>query len=184
MKKFEQLKRLYKTINGYLNPYDFSDEMISGLTADFDRLFELSWKTLKEYMQDSLMMQEAKTGSPKEIIKLAYREHLMDDEQVWINMLKDRNDDTHHYKNSAAVLYTGRIVGRYLEIIKKLIDELALLIPTEEIPDFRVPETFIDAVKKSGMSLDAFVQAIKAEHKFRTDDEIFIYWEEIKGKYV
>ena len=60
MKKFEQLKRLYKTINGYLNPYDFSDEMISGLTADFDRLFELSWKTLKEYMQDSLMMQEAK----------------------------------------------------------------------------------------------------------------------------
>lgn len=32
-----------------MNPYDFSDAMVSGLTADFDRLFELSWKTLKEY---------------------------------------------------------------------------------------------------------------------------------------
>ena len=62
MKKFEQLKRLYGTITGYMKPYDFSDTMISGLTADFDRLFELSWKTLKEYMQNDLMMLEAKTG--------------------------------------------------------------------------------------------------------------------------
>ena len=45
-----------------MKPYDFSDTMFSGLTADFDRLFELSWKTLKEYMQNDLMMLEAKTG--------------------------------------------------------------------------------------------------------------------------
>ncbi len=63
MKKFEQLKRLYGTITGYMKPYDFSDTMISGLTADFDRL---SWKTLKEYMQNDLMMLEAKTGRMSE----------------------------------------------------------------------------------------------------------------------
>ena len=66
MKKFEQLKRLYRTITGYMDPYDFSDAMISGLIADFDRLFELSWKTLKEYMQNDLMMLEAKTGRMSE----------------------------------------------------------------------------------------------------------------------
>jgi len=52
MKKFEQLKRLYRTITGYMDPYDFSDAMISGLIADFDRLFELPWKSLKEYMRN------------------------------------------------------------------------------------------------------------------------------------
>ena len=56
MKKFEQLKRLYRTITGYMDPYDFSDAMISGLIADFDRLFELPWKSLKEYMRNDLMM--------------------------------------------------------------------------------------------------------------------------------
>ena len=69
MKKYEQLKRLYRTMNEYMEPYDFSDQMVSALTADFDRLFELSWKTLKEYMQNELMIPDAKTGSPREIIK-------------------------------------------------------------------------------------------------------------------
>ncbi len=45
MKKFEQMKRLYTTLKGYIDPFEQSDVVISGTTADFDRLFELSWKT-------------------------------------------------------------------------------------------------------------------------------------------
>lgn len=184
MKKFEQLKRLYKTMNGYMKPYDFSDEMISGLTADFDRLFELAWKTIKEYMYSDLMMLEAKTGSPREIIKLAYREKLIHDEEVWISILKDRNDDTHQYKHSSAVLYMGRIMDRYMDVIKRLIETLAEVIPAEELPDFKVPESFIDAVQKSGMSLDAFVQKVKEENNLAQEEHIFVYWEKIKEKYL
>ena len=51
MKKFEQMKRLHSTIVSYIDQYNVEDVAISGTTADFDRLFELSWKTLKEYMQ-------------------------------------------------------------------------------------------------------------------------------------
>ncbi len=183
MKKFEQLKRLYRTMTGYMKPYDFSDEMISGLTADFDRLFELSWKTLKEYMQNDLMMLDAKTGSPREIIKLAYREKLIHDEELWIRILKDRNDDAHHYKHSSAILYMGRIMDRYMDVIKKLIEALSELIPAEELPDFKVPESFVNAVQSSGMSLDSFVQKVKAENDFVRDDDIFLYWDRIKEKY-
>ncbi len=60
MKKFEQMKKLYKTISAYIDPYDYSDAVISGTTADFDRLFELSWKTLKEYLHGQLGISEAK----------------------------------------------------------------------------------------------------------------------------
>lgn len=183
MKKFEQLKRLYGTITGYMKPYDFSDAMISGLTADFDRLFELSWKTLKEYMQNDLMMLEAKTGSPREIIKLAYREKLIDDEEVWIGILKDRNDDAHHYKNSAAILYMGRIMDQYMVVIKKLIGRLEELIPAETLPDFKVPESFAEAVQNSGMSLYSFVQKVKAENGFSREEDIFLHWDAIKEKY-
>ncbi len=184
MKKYEQLKRLYQTINGYMKPYDFSDQMVSALTADFDRLFELSWKTLKEYMQNDLMILDAKTGSPREIIKLAYREQLIHDEELWISILKDRNDDTHHYKNSAAVLYTGRITEKYLDVIKKLIDTLSELIPTETVFDFKVPDSFVEAVKNSGFSLDSFVEKVKTENHFMSEDEIFIRWDTIKNKYL
>lgn len=184
MKKYEQLKRLYRTMNEYMEPYDFSDQMVSALTADFDRLFELSWKTLKEYMQNELMIPDAKTGSPREIIKLAYREQLIDDEEQWIHILRDRNDDTHHYKNSAAVLYTARITEKYLDVIKKLIDSLSELIPPEKISDFRVPDSFVEAVKASRMPLDSFVEKIKAENHFISEDDIFMFWDTIKNKYL
>lgn len=180
MKKYEQLKRLYRTMNGYMKPYDFSDQMVSAVTADFDRLFELSWKTLKEYMQNELMILDARTGSPREIIKMAYREQLIDDEELWLGILKDRNDDTHHYKNSAPVLYTGRITEKYLNVIKKLIDGLSGLIPAEHTSDFRIPQSFIDAVKKSGLSMDSFVEKVKEENHFMSEDDIFIHWDTIK----
>lgn len=45
MKKFEQLKCQYDALSKYLDPTDLSDKNISATTADFDRLFELSWKT-------------------------------------------------------------------------------------------------------------------------------------------
>lgn len=129
------------------------------------------------------MMLEAKTGSPREIIKLAYRERLINDEELWINMLKDRNDAAHHYKNSAAVLYMGRITDRYMDVIKKLIHTLSDFIPAEALPDFKVPESFVNAIKKSGMSLDSFVQKVKNENDFVRDDDIFLHWDTIKEKY-
>ena len=50
MKKFEQAKKLYNTmITGYAVHSD-DNVFISGLTSDFDRLFELCWKVLKEYL--------------------------------------------------------------------------------------------------------------------------------------
>ena len=150
MKKFEELKRLYRTINGYSDPYDFSDEMLSGLTADFDRLFELSWKVLKEYLRYDLMMNAARTGSPKEIIKLAYAERLIDDESLWLTILKDRNDD---------ILKMGG------------------LIPEEELPDERIPDSFFEAYRDSHLSLVDFISKTKAEKGLRTDEEAFNYWE-------
>lgn len=50
---------------------------LSAITADFDRLFELCWKTLKEYLDKEKGMREAKSGSPKDIIKLAYHQEMI-----------------------------------------------------------------------------------------------------------
>lgn len=71
MKKFEQMKRQYASLRGYLDETDLSDKNISATTADFDRLFELAWKTMKVYLYEDLAIYEAKTASPREILKLA-----------------------------------------------------------------------------------------------------------------
>ena len=184
MKKFEQMKRLYQTIQNYQDPEDFGDGMLSGVTADFDRLFELAWKTLKEYMRRDLLMREADTGSPKEILRLAWRQDLIHDETLWIGMLKDRSDDTHHYHHSAAVLYLDRIRTRYLPEMGCFIEEMSALIPPEELPDDRIPESFFRAWKKTDLSLEAFTRQIAEENGWDTLEEVFARWPEIGSRYV
>ena len=44
----------------------------------------------------------AKTGSPRSIIKEAYAVYPFFDGELWLDMLKDRNDMAHIYDGSAA----------------------------------------------------------------------------------
>lgn len=68
-------------------------------------------------------------------------------------------------------------------VIKKLIGKLEELIPAETLPDFKVPETFAEAVQNSGMSLYSFVQKVRAENGFSREEDIFLHWDAIKEKY-
>lgn len=77
MKKFEQFKSAYESIVRNNKIGDFSEVYVSAITSDFDRLFELAWKTMKEYMYKNLGMQAAKTGSPKEILSLAHNQGII-----------------------------------------------------------------------------------------------------------
>ncbi len=180
MKKFEQMKRLHGTISKYIDPYNCSDALISGTTADFDRLFELSWKTLKEYLHGQLGISEAKSGSPKIIIKIAYREGLIHDEKIWGEMLRYRNDDTHQYRKSDALLYVSRIADKYLDEIEKLIDELRDIIPDEVIEDVEIPESMIAYCRERGISLADFVMELEVRLHYEDADSVFRSWEKIR----
>ncbi len=177
MKKFEQAKQLLESLDDYRNPVDFSDEMISAVTADFDRLFELTWKFMKEYMQHSMMIKAAVTRSPKDILKLAYKENLITNEDEWLDILKDRNDDAHLYNYGAAILYVSRINDRYIEIIRRCIADFSELIPEEELPNSRVKASFFEEWEKSGLSMDDFVENIRLEKGYSTKREVIDNWE-------
>ena len=108
MKKFEQLKKAFSSFKVDYNQHSDDRVYVSGITADFDRIFELTWKTLKEYISTELAIPEAKSGSPRTILKLAYKEGIITDEVSWLNMLADRNDDTHHYNEALVRAYVSR----------------------------------------------------------------------------
>lgn len=180
MKKFEYMKRLYSTLRSYINPYDTSDVVVSGTTADFDRLFELSWKTLKEYLYDWLGIPDAKSGSPKLIISLAYKEGLINNELVWLDMLRYRNDDTHHYNMSNALVYIGEIDCLFLDEIKQLIETLKPLIPEEKINSNKVPESLMDYCKEQGISLACVLEYLKKRYGYASNEDVYLNWDNLK----
>lgn len=173
------MKSLYTTLKGYIDPFEQSDVVISGTTADFDRLFELSWKTLKEYLYGTLGISEAKSGSPKITIKIAYKENIVENEQLWLEMLRYRNDDTHHYNKSDAMLYISRIDNYYLAEIGQLIDFLKNVIPKEEVESVEIPISLLDYCKERKLNLADFVLELEDRYGYEDANSIFLNWENI-----
>ena len=153
MKKFEQFKSAYESIVRNNKIGDFSEVYVSAITSDFDRLFELAWKTMKEYMYKNLGMHAAKTGSPKEILSLAHNQGIIKDGAVWLEMLQNRNDDAHIYRLSVAVIYKSKIEEVYLGYMKELIDYFKDVIPDEQIQAAKVSEDLLEEAKIKGVPL-------------------------------
>lgn len=179
MKKFEQMKKLYTTLKGYIDPFNRSEVFISGTTADFDCLFELSWKTLKEYLHDVQGFSEAQSGSPKKMISLAYREGLIDDEELWLEMLRYRNDDAHHYSKSDAMIYISRIANAYLPEIAQLIKTLKEVIPEEDISNIEIPDSLLNYCERQKLDLASFIWDIEKQYGYENANDVFVNWEKI-----
>lgn len=75
--------------------------IISGIIDKFFVQFELGWKVLKELLKYE-GVEAAATGSPRVIIKEAYKIFPFLNEDIWLSMLRARNDMTHIYDGAAA----------------------------------------------------------------------------------
>ena len=66
----------------------------------------------------------AATGSPRGIIKEAYAVYPFFDGELWLDMLKDRNDRAHIYDGNAAGELVERILSCYIPEFIRLEREL------------------------------------------------------------
>ena len=119
MKKFENYKSNLRVLEN-AEKEDLSNEFVKGGIIDkFYIQFELAWKSIKEYLKYE-GVSEAKTGSPREIIKSAYKYYDFIDEETWLAMLVDRNDTTHIYDGAAADRLVNKILTTYIPEFKKI----------------------------------------------------------------
>ena len=86
----------------------------------FEIVFELSWKTLKDY----LYTQGIVTKSPRETIKQAYRLALIEQGDVWLDALEKRNTATHRYDEAYSHLLSSLIQERYAALFEQLLKTL------------------------------------------------------------
>ena len=68
---------------------DFSDLEQEGIIQRFEYSFELAWKTMKDYLENSGVALSPVT--PRAVIKEAFAAKMIDDGDGWIAMMLDRN---------------------------------------------------------------------------------------------
>lgn len=124
MKKYENfcsaLENM-KDIFQYEEPY--SNVVLTGLVGLYEICFEQSWKMMKEILSNH-GYEEGATGSPKTILKTAYRAGMIKDEELWIRALAARNNVAHAYNQAIALDIVNSAKGEFYQMFCDLKQEI------------------------------------------------------------
>jgi nucleotidyltransferase substrate binding protein (TIGR01987 family) len=82
----------------------------------FEFTIELFWKLLKKILQN----KGVDVVYPKDVIQKAYAGKLINNEELWISMIYDRNMSSHTYNQDLADAIYARIKTYVPELIKQL----------------------------------------------------------------
>lgn len=124
MKKYENFCNALKNLNdiyNYNEPYD--NVVLTGLVALYEICFEQAWKAIKEIMEQN-GVHEAESGSPRQILKSAYKAGMIKDEMVWLEALVSRNNVAHAYNNAVALEIVHKSKETYYNMFLELKNEI------------------------------------------------------------
>jgi len=97
---------------------EFSELEREGLIQRFEYSYELAWKTMRDYLEESGVVVSPVT--PREVIKQAFIARIVEDGQVWIDMLLHRNMLSHTYDFEKFKEVLEAVVERYLPALERL----------------------------------------------------------------
>lgn len=124
MKKFDNYSSALETLK-QAKDQDLENKFVQGgVISKFSLQFELGWKLMKELLKYE-GDKTAATGSPREIIKAAYAYYDWMDEEIWLQMLRDRNDTAHIYDAALAERLVATIIDRYIPEFERMDSNVA-----------------------------------------------------------
>jgi nucleotidyltransferase substrate binding protein (TIGR01987 family) len=97
--------------DGTIDDDEFLDDIIKeGVIQRFEYTHELSWKVMKDFLED---VGEVKMYGSKDATKEAFAAELIIDGDVWMDMIKSRNKTSHTYNEEVADEIFKNIITQY-----------------------------------------------------------------------
>ncbi len=91
---------------------ELSELESQGLIQAFEFTHELAWKTLKDFLES-----RGETGiyGSKDATRKAFATNLIEDGEVWMDMIQSRNSTSHTYNEEIAADIVNAILTEYFE---------------------------------------------------------------------
>ena len=127
------LHRLAEVVN-VVKVRELNDFEADGMIQRFEFTFELAWKLLKSYAEYQGVDKEI-MGS-RDAIRWAFENGLITDSNVWMEMIKRRNDTSHTYDEDTASEVVDRIEDVYYQCFVYLFEKMKSLSSQTEMDLF------------------------------------------------
>lgn len=116
--RFEFFQRAFLNLNEVKEQENriFSNLEKEGIIQRFEVLIELSWKVLKDFLEN----EGFEVKSPKESIRRAFEYELLQDCEKWLEALEMRNITNHTYTQSALDENVRYILDEFYPLVRDL----------------------------------------------------------------
>ncbi|MCL2557869.1 MAG: nucleotidyltransferase substrate binding protein [Treponema sp.] len=95
-----------------------------GAVKSFEFTFELAWNTMKDYLEAQGI---ADIIGSKSAIRHAFSNGILEDGQVWMDMVKSRNISSHTYDEATAQALLERTTGVFYDAFAALEQKMETL---------------------------------------------------------
>ncbi|MFA5879360.1 MAG: nucleotidyltransferase substrate binding protein [Candidatus Margulisiibacteriota bacterium] len=116
IQRFNNFEKAFLFLESSLKKIAVSQLEEAGIVQAYEFTFELSWKTLKDFLE----LNQVLVQFPREIIKEAFKYDLIDNGEIWLDMLEKRNLMAHTYNETNAKLSIFLIRTKYFFQLNKL----------------------------------------------------------------
>ena len=123
-KAFQTLKRAVELTK----QRELSELEEQGLIQGFEFTHELAWNVLKDYLESKGFSDLI--GS-KDASRSAFKNGLIEDGQIWMDMIKARNLSSHTYNPEVAEEIVENILHRFYPAFATLIQKMGTLLDKE-----------------------------------------------------
>lgn len=114
--RFQNFEKAIANLKHAVEMKDLSDLEKSGVIKTYEYTFELAWKTLKDYLEDS----QVAVKFPRDTIKEGFSYGIIKNGDVWMDMLQQRNLMSHTYNEENAEIAYNLIVDKYYKEINEV----------------------------------------------------------------
>ncbi len=125
--KIEQLEKAFENLKIIIEAYEkekdkiIKDGLMDLIIQRFEFVTELSWKLMKKYLDENLVLE---VYSPRSVIKESYKQDLIENGELWLDILEDRNLTSHTYDENTANRIKDNIVNKYVLEFEKFIKRI------------------------------------------------------------
>lgn len=124
--RFNHYKKALAQLTKFLQRNALNELEEQGLIQAFEYTHELAWKTLSDFIKNQGTME---IFGSKDATREAYHLNLIDNGEVWMEMIKSRNMTSHTYNEETTKKIINAIIKDYHVAFIKLqnrLDELAI----------------------------------------------------------
>lgn len=119
IQRFQNFDKAFQVFQRRIDEYrqdSDSEAFQMALIQSFEMLLELSWKTLKDYLE----FEGIAVATPKQTLRQAFQSNLVEDGETWLESINYRNLTSHTYDDETAQKVLKFIDTRFHPLVCEL----------------------------------------------------------------